>query len=57
MDNVLKFLEQLENDEIRGVDYLELRACDEGCAGGVLLSSNRFLVAERLRNKARNLEA
>ena len=56
MNNVTEFLEQLENDEITGVDYLELRACDEGCAGGVLLSSNRFLVAERLRNKARNLK-
>ncbi|MDM8001481.1 MAG: [Fe-Fe] hydrogenase large subunit C-terminal domain-containing protein [Bacteroidota bacterium] len=56
MSNVTEFLEQLENDEITGVDYLELRACDEGCAGGVLLSSNRFLVAERLRNKARNLK-
>lgn len=55
MANVTEFLDQLENDEITGVDYLELRACDEGCAGGVLLSSNRFLVAERLRNKARNL--
>ena len=43
MSNVTEFLEQLENDEISGVDYLELRACDEGCAGGVLLSSNRFL--------------
>ncbi len=56
MNNVTEFLEQLENDEITGVDYLELRACDEGCAGGVLLSSNRFLVAERLRKKARNLK-
>lgn len=57
MNNVTEFLEQLENDEITGIDYLELRACDEGCAGGVLLSSNRFLVAERLRNKALNLES
>ena len=56
INNVTEFLEQLENDGITGIDYLELRACDEGCAGGVLLSSNRFLVAERLRNKARNLK-
>jgi iron only hydrogenase large subunit-like protein len=57
MNNVIEFLEKLEDDEISGLDYLELRACDEGCAGGVLLSSNRFLVAERLRNKARNLKS
>lgn len=55
MNNVIDFLEKLENDEITNVDFLELRACDEGCAGGVLLSSNRFLVAERLRNKAKNI--
>ena len=48
--NVIEFLEKIENDEIANVDFLELRACDESCAGGVLLSANRFLVAERLRN-------
>jgi len=56
MTNVMEFLEKLENDEISGIDFLELRACDEGCAGGVLLSSNRFIVAERLRNKAKNIQ-
>jgi len=47
--NVIEFLEKIENDEISDIDFLELRACDESCAGGVLLSANRFLVAERLR--------
>lgn len=47
--NVIEFLEKIENNEIRDIDFLELRACDESCAGGVLLSANRFLVAERLR--------
>ena len=48
--NVIEFLEKIENDEISDIDFLELRACDESCAGGVLLSANRFLVAERLRS-------
>ena len=48
--NVIEFLEKIENDEIRDLDFLELRACDESCAGGVLLSTNRFLVAERLKS-------
>ncbi len=47
--NVIEFLEKIESDEISDIDFLELRACDESCAGGVLLSANRFLVAERLR--------
>ncbi len=48
--NVIEFLEKIENEEIRDIDFLELRACDESCAGGVLTSANRFLIAERLRN-------
>lgn len=49
--NVTDFLERLENEEVSGIDFLELRACDESCAGGVLTASNRFLTAERLRNQ------
>jgi iron only hydrogenase large subunit-like protein len=52
MDNVIEFLEKLENEEISGFDFLELRACDESCAGGILTSWNRFLTVERLRNRA-----
>jgi Na+-translocating ferredoxin:NAD+ oxidoreductase RNF subunit RnfB len=55
--NVIEFLEKLENDEIGNIDFLELRACDESCAGGVLLSANRFLVAERLRAYSRRSAA
>lgn len=50
--NVIDFLERIENEEITDIDFLELRACDESCAGGVLTTSNRFLTAERLRNHA-----
>lgn len=53
--HVMEFLEKLENDEISGIDFLELRACDEGCAGGILGSGNRFLTAERLRHRAKQL--
>lgn len=50
--NVMDFLEKVENDEIKDVDFLELRACDESCAGGVLTTQNRFLTVERLRKRA-----
>lgn len=50
INNVIDFLEKIENDEITDIDFLELRACDESCAGGVLTPGNRFLTAERLRN-------
>nr|WP_321409830.1 [Fe-Fe] hydrogenase large subunit C-terminal domain-containing protein [uncultured Carboxylicivirga sp.] len=54
--NVIKFLNKVENDEIINVDFIELRACDQSCAGGVLLSENRFLTVERMKKRAENLE-
>lgn len=52
LKNVVDFLEKLENEEISGFDFLELRACDESCAGGILTSGNRFLTVERLNIRA-----
>jgi len=50
--NVSEFLERLEESEESKIDFLELRACDESCAGGVLISGNRFLTVERLNGRA-----
>ncbi|MEA5005301.1 MAG: [Fe-Fe] hydrogenase large subunit C-terminal domain-containing protein [Rikenellaceae bacterium] len=55
MKNVIDFLEMLENEEIEGVDFLELRACDQSCAGGILSHRNRFLIAESMRKYASTL--
>lgn len=56
LPNVIEFLEKVENEEISDIDFLEIRACDEGCAGGVLTSGNRFLTVERLKNRAKALK-
>jgi len=53
ISNVIEFLERMETNEVYGVDFLELRACDESCAGGILTVGNSFLTAERLRKQAR----
>ncbi len=53
--NVINFLEKLEEEENPNFDFLELRACDESCAGGVLTVENRFLTAERMRSRARKI--
>lgn len=50
--NVTEILENVENDKLGSVEFLELRACDESCAGGILVTGNRFLTAERLRKLA-----
>lgn len=52
--NVIEFLEKLENEEIAPPDFLELRACDQSCAGGVLTTENRFLAVEKLKERANN---
>ena len=51
--NVMDFLDKLENDEVEGVEFLELRACDQSCAGALLCADNRFLCGERMYARAR----
>lgn len=51
--NVVKFLERMENNEVPELDFLELKSCDQGCAGGILLTGNRFLTVERLQKRSK----
>lgn len=55
--NVIRFLERLENEEVPDIDFLELRACDQSCAGGNLMVGNRFLTVERLEHRAKRYES
>jgi len=52
ISNAIEFLERLENGTLGNFDFLEMRACDKSCAGGILSSTNRFLVSERLHKRA-----
>ena len=52
--SVVKFLDRLENDEVQGFDFLEMRACDQSCAGGILMTGNRFTTTERLEQRSKN---
>jgi iron only hydrogenase large subunit-like protein len=49
--NVIEFLEKLETEELEDIDFLELRACYQSCAGGVLCAGNKFLVTERTKKR------
>ncbi len=51
--NVMEILEKLENDELEDVEFLELRACDQSCAGALLSYENRFLCGARMYARAR----
>jgi len=50
--NVVRILEHVENEQLKGIDFLELRACDQSCAGGILLTGDRFMTTERLERRA-----
>ncbi len=51
VNNTIEFLEGIENGRIINFDFLELRSCDQSCAGGILTTANRFLTAERLQER------
>jgi hypothetical protein len=56
MNNVIEFLDKLESGQLAHIDFLEMRACDQGCAGGILCPGNRFLAVERLEQRQKKLE-
>lgn len=56
MENVIEFLDKLESNQISDIDFLEMRACDQGCAGGILCPGNRFLRVERLEQRQTKLQ-
>lgn len=53
--NVIEFLELVEDERHENLDFLELRACDTGCTGGILTPRNRFLATERIKHHAATL--
>lgn len=55
--NVIDFLEKVENDEIESDGILEMRVCDQSCAGGVLNPNNRFVAVNKVNKRAEYLDA
>lgn len=56
VDEIHNVIEFIENSELTGdlddIDFLEFRACDRGCVGGVLTPANRFMASERLHKRS-----
>jgi hypothetical protein len=50
--NVMKILEEIENDRIKGVEFVEALACVGGCLGGPLTVQNAFVAKTRLKKHA-----
>jgi iron only hydrogenase large subunit-like protein len=51
--NIISFLDKIETQGCSQIDFLEMKSCDQGCAGGILTPQNRFFTAQRLRNRAK----
>ena len=53
LQNVLSFLEKLEDEAVDAPGLVEMRICDQGCVGGILTTNNRFVARKRLEYRAR----
>ena len=53
--NVIKILDDVENDLLNDVSYLELSACTQGCVGGCLNVENPYVSKNRIMNLMKNL--
>lgn len=42
IDNVIRMLEDIEDGRLPEADFVELRACTQGCVGGCLNVENPF---------------
>ena len=48
IENVIRVLEDLEDEKFRDVDFIELNACSGGCVGGVLNVENPYVAKTKL---------
>ena len=49
IENVIRVLEELEDDKLSHLQFIELDACDGGCVGGVLNVENPFVARAKLQ--------
>ena len=48
LENVMRILEMLEDEQIASASFIELNACVGGCVGGVLTVENPFVAKARI---------
>jgi len=49
IENVIEVLEEIENEKLSEVDFIELNACSGGCVGGVLTVENPYVAKARIQ--------
>lgn len=55
IENVIKILEAIEDEQFSRLDFVELSACPGGCVGGVMNVENPYAAAARIKRLARDL--
>lgn len=50
IENVIKVLEEMEDDRLSDQDFVELNACPAGCVGGVLNIENPYVAMTRMKH-------
>jgi Na+-translocating ferredoxin:NAD+ oxidoreductase RNF subunit RnfB len=49
IDNVIKVLEELEDEKLQELDFIELNACSGGCVGGIFTAENGYVARARIQ--------
>ena len=57
IQNVVKIFEDLEDDKIKDIDFIEASACIGGCTGGPLTVENLYVAKNRNRQQMENTPA
>lgn len=55
IENCIRVLEQIDNSDFTGLDFVELDACDGGCVGGAMTVANPYIAQARLQSLRRYL--
>lgn len=50
IENIIKVLEELEDEKLQELDFIELNACSGGCVGGVLNVENPYVARARIQS-------
>lgn len=49
IENVIKVLEELEDEKLQELDFIELNACSGGCVGGIFAAENGYVARARIQ--------
>lgn len=49
IDNVINVLEELEDEKLQELDFIELNACAGGCVGGIFTAENGYVARARIQ--------